>query len=94
MKKSVIYFDDEQKCWTAFTCDGCDAAALKAELDAAVADLARGHDCQYCASHGGCVYPPYVDVSAEMCEACNRCPCGHCDGVSQWKWRGRKEDLT
>lgn len=79
-------------------------AAAKAERDAAVADMKEygvgyGFTCEVCAHMRGtkgnpCRYPSDVDVSAEMCEACDQCPCGHCDGVSQWSWRGMREGGT
>lgn len=75
--------------------------ALKAELYAAVRDLKEmgyryGFTCEVCANRRGtkdnpCYYPANVDVDDKMCRTCDRCPCGHCDGVSQWEWRGPKK---
>ena len=103
--KSITYFDDEQKCWTTFSCDDCeDLRQLKAERDAAVRDLkeygtARGFTCEVCTHKRGtkytpCFYPDGVDVDDEMCRTCGRCKCGHCDGVSQWEWRGPQQEET
>ena len=81
-----------------------EVAALKAERDEAVRDLkeygtARGFTCEVCTHKRGtkytpCFYPDGVDVDDEMCRTCGRCKCGHCDGVSQWEWRGPQQEET
>ncbi len=76
--------------------------AMQRERDAAVRDLkeygtARGFTCEVCTHKRGtkytpCFYPNGVDVDDNMCRSCGRCKCGHCDGVSQWEWRGMQKE--
>ena len=78
---------------------------LQRERDAAVRDMKEygagyGFTCEVCGHKRGtkgnpCFYPANVDVDDKMCRACDKCPCGHCDGVSQWEWRGMQmEELA
>lgn len=77
-------------------------AAVKVELYTAVADLKEygtryGFTCEVCwhkrgAEGNPCHYPADVDVDAEICLNCDRCPCGHCDGESKWEWRGKQPE--
>ena len=73
-------------------------AALKAERDAAVADLAERSDCEYCASLGLCRdygMEEGRDITDEVCRACGKCPCGSCEMGSRWSYRGaKKEEAT
>ena len=53
---------------------------VQAERDAAVRDMK-----EYGVGYG---------FTCEMCKACGECPCGSCDGESNWQWRGLPEKNT
>ena len=86
--KSITYFDDEQKCWTTFSCDDCeDLRRLKAERDAAVRDIVEAmeadlsmcvltHQCWFCAFYNS-----------------DDCPLEK-DGECAPKWRGPQQEET
>ena len=83
--KSITYFDDEQKCWTTFSCDDCeDLRQLKVERDAAVRDL-----------HGKCSvckhYSPYHGRGL-----CADCKYDFDEGKKEdhWEWRGPQQEET
>ena len=66
---------------------------LRAQLDAAIADLKEAADCELCKYNDSLPDDCLETYEVLQCDDCVRdCKCGHCKDGSNWDWRGKKND--